>query len=197
MVFYRHYGPYPHLNTTREMIAILLAASSLVTVFTDRVRSTRGGNIFSLFVCSQGGVPHPADGGGTLSSSRRGGTLSSSRWGGGILSSSRQWGGTLSRSRRGGYPVQLQAGGVPCPGPGSGGVPCPAPGGGTLSSSRWEGGYPVQLQAGGVPPLGQGNSPRPGYPPYRNIAWTCFCFLELPQLHSTIVYIKLSSRTDP
>ena len=42
-------------------------------IITDCVRSTRGGYIFSLFVCSHlggypipgpGGVPHPADGGG-------------------------------------------------------------------------------------------------------------------------------------
>ena len=104
---------------------------------TARVRSTTGGYIFSLFVCSQGG--------GTRSRSRwgGGGTRSRSRWGAhpGYPPSRSRWGDHLgypppSRSRWGarpGYPPSRSrwgpAQGTPHPGLGGGllGVP-PHPG---------------------------------------------------------------------
>ena len=141
-------------------------------VFTDRVRSTRGGNIFSLSVCPHpggvvprpadgggGGVPCPADGGGVPHPADGGGTPSSWWWG------VPQPGGTSAR----GVP-QLGgtlAGGVPQSGwyPGRGGTP--------VRMVPWQGGYPSQgvPQQGGVP----------GVPPHQSsIAWTCYAAVGMP-----------------
>ena len=75
---------------------------------TDRVRSTRGGNIFSLSVC-----PHP--GGCTyLTDSGGGGGTYSHVWMGGYLPSRSGWGGTyLLAGGGGGYLLSGVGGGVP------------------------------------------------------------------------------------
>ena len=68
-------------------------------LITDRVRSTRGGNIFSLSVC-----PHPG-----------GGVPTFRMVGGGYLLRSGWWGGYLPRSGQGGYLLSGldRGGGVP------------------------------------------------------------------------------------
>ena len=78
--------------------------------------STRGGYIFSLFVCSHlggGGVPHPADGWG-------GGTPSQLQVGGSTPSHIQAGGGTSSHVQVGGSPFPGPRGGYPFPGPGRG-----------------------------------------------------------------------------
>ena len=110
-----YHGNHTQIKPTIKLILI-----------TDRVRSTREGNIFSLFVCShQGGYP-VQPGGGTLSS--LGGVPCPA--GGGTLA----WPGGYP-DQLGGYPVQL--GGYPVQ---PGGYPVQL-GGGTLA---WPGGYPVR-----------------------------------------------------
>ena len=100
-------------------------------IITDRVHSTRGGYIFSLFVCSHlGGVPNPADGG--VPHPR-------SRWGGGY---------PISGPGGRGYPIQLM-GGYPGRGAYLGYPP---------SRSRWgpTQGYPPRSRWGptqGYPPI--------------------------------------------
>ena len=66
---------------------------------TDRVRSTRGGNIFSLFVCS-----HPGGGGTYLPKSGWGGGVPTFRVGG-VPTFSGLGGGGYLPSRWGGTPV--------------------------------------------------------------------------------------------
>ena len=114
------------------------------SIFTDRVRSTRGGNIFSLSVSSHlgrggGGYPIPGPGGGEYPIPGLGG----------------------------GTPTQVQAGGYPIPGPG-GGVPHPRsrghpPGRGTPQQGAPPGVHPpCRGPAWGTPP---GRGGLPGVPP--------------------------------
>ena len=154
--------------------------TKLFCIFTDRVRSTRGGNIFSLFVCSQGGGTSSGWWGGTLSSSRWGGTLSSSR---GVPCPAP--GGTLSSSRWG----------VPYPAPGGGvpgwGTPWPGyppwlarvpPGLGTPRPGYppGQGTPPVRVPPGHGTPPSQGTPTPARVPPYWNIAWTCYVAVGEP-----------------
>ena len=134
----------------------------ILLFFTDRVRSTRGGNIFTLFVCSHGG--------GTPSSSKRGRGYPIQLAGGGYPVQLQVGGATPSSSRRGrGYPIQLQVVGVPHPAPG-GGYPSSWPGGYPIqlqvggTPSSWPGGYPIPCLGGGTPPAGV-PPPSRGYPP--------------------------------
>ena len=98
-------------------------------LITDRVRSTRGGYIFSLFVCSHlggggGGYPIPGPGGG---------------------------GGVPPSQVQGGYPISGPGGGGGVPHPLMGGTPSYPPQQGYpppfRSDPRMEGGgYPLQEQ---------------------------------------------------
>ena len=131
-------------------------------IITDRVRSTRGGNVFSLCVSSHlggRGTYLPDGGGGTYSQVWMvgGGYLPSQvRGGGGYLLSGLdgggvptfpgpRWGGVPTlRSGRGGYlPSQVQGGGVPTFRSGWGGY---------LPSQVWVGGVPTQGWMGGYLP---------------------------------------------
>ena len=142
------------LNQHRSHGPIFFSFGTIVVpllLFTDRVRSTRGGNIFTLCVCPHlggeyairlmGGVSHPRSrwGGGTPSQVQVGGTPSS--W---------WWGGTPSSWWWGGYPIQLMVWGTLAGGPP--GVPPPP------SRSRW-GAHP------GYPHPSLGGGPARGTPP--------------------------------
>ena len=116
-------------------------------LITDRVRSTRGGNIFSLFVCPhRGGVPtFRMVGGG-------GGTYSGLDGGGG--------GGTYSGLDGGGVTYSILDGG-------GGYLLSGLDGGGTyLPRSGW-GGVPTFPGGRGVPTLGRYPPTRVGTPPPR------------------------------
>ena len=114
---------------------------------TDRVRSTRGGNVFTLFTSWGGGgySIQLTGGGGTPSQVQAGGGTPSQVQAGG--------GGTPSQVQVGGVPhPRSKWGGTPMGGTPTGGVPGvpprPADWGGTLM-----GGYPppTQLTGGGYP----------------------------------------------
>ena len=147
-------------------------------LITDRVRSTRGGYIFSLSVSSHpgGGYPIRLTGGGTPSQVQPGGGTPSPVQPGGGVPHPRS-------SRGGGTPSQVQPGGYPIPGPARGGTPSQVQLGGVPhprsswrgTPSRWEGGSPSRWgacpgtpPAGGHPPgvpLPAGVPPHRGYPP--------------------------------
>ena len=119
-----------------EINSLVKSYSLLVT---DRVRSTREGNVFTcvcLSVCPQGGTILPGKEVG------EGGTIVPS------------WGGVPCPGQGG---ILSWPGGVPCP---SRGVPCPSQGG-TLSQP---GGYPVPATAGTLSqPGGTLSQPGGGY----------------------------------
>ena len=123
---------------------------------TDRVRSTRGGNVFTLFtICGEGGTP--------------------SSW----------WGGTPFPCLDGGYPIQLTGGATPFPGLDGGGTPSSWWGvlpsqvwRGVPPSQVWTGGCPLPRSRWGYP---LAIYPQQGYPPYRsNIACTCYTAVGMP-----------------
>ena len=141
-------------------------------MITDGVRSTRGGYIFSLFVCSHlGGYPIRLMGG--TPSQFQGGAPSQVQVGGYPIPGPGGGGmGTPSQVQVGEYPSQVQ-GGYPIPGPG--GYPILGPGRGCppgipphLAGGRLPG-VPPHLAGGcppGVSPTWQGGA-RPGTPPYQ------------------------------
>ena len=85
------------------------------SIFTDRVRSTREGNIFSLCVSPHGGgYPIQLTGGYPIPGPGRGGTPSRSRQGG-VPHPRSRWGGTSGTPQQGYPPIQVrsQDGGYP------------------------------------------------------------------------------------
>ena len=151
--------------------------ANCAAIITDRVRSTRGGYIFTLCVCPQeGGYLIQLMGGGTPSQAQAGGLPCPAPGG---VPCPAPGGEGYPVQVQGGYPVQLQAGGYP--------VQLQV-GGTWLGYSAPGQGTPLAR----VPP-GQG-TPQPGYPPsqgtpparvphpqpYRNIAWTCYAAVGEP-----------------
>ena len=129
---------------------------SFLKLLTDRVRSTRGGYIFSLSVSSHlGGVPHPADGGG--------GGYPIQLMGGGTPSQVQMGGGVPHpRSRQGGAHPGYPPPGVP---PAWKGVPAwgtPLPGRGVPAQSTP---LPGRGHLPGVPPPTWQGAPAQGTPP--------------------------------
>ena len=115
-----------------------IAQKDDVSIFTDRVRSTRGGNIFSLSVCPHpGGVPTFRMGGGTYSGLDGG-------WGGGVPTQVWMVGGVPTLRSGGGVPTQVWMGGVPTLRSGRGGTYSSLDGGGGgtyLPRFGWGGTY--------------------------------------------------------
>ena len=122
-------------------------APNLFQIFTDRVRSTREGNVFSLFTPGGGGggVPRPGPdrGGGTLARSVGGGYSPLDLVGGYPTL------GTPSDLARGvphlGYPCQNWLGGTPMGVPHLGYPPS------DLAGGTQSGGYPPVRPGSGVP----------------------------------------------